>query len=95
MPIALPRVPNVFYGGGLLLYFSARRSPRLTGQLANDPRVLAYVSAAVTTLQAMSALPSYWFRYEAMAAWALAADKSLRVSPPRRKEGGISICVRP
>ena len=43
VPIALDRVPNVFYGGGLLFYFSARRSPRLTGQLANDPRVLAYV----------------------------------------------------
>ena len=41
VPIALDRVPNVFYGGGLLFYFSARRSPRLTGQLANDPRVLA------------------------------------------------------
>ena len=41
VPIDLDRVPNVFYGGGLLCYFSARRSPRLTGQLANDPRVLA------------------------------------------------------
>ena len=41
VPIAFDRVPNVFYGGGLLFYFSARRSPRLTGQLVNDPRVLA------------------------------------------------------
>ena len=41
VPIALDRIPNVFYDGGLLFYFSARRSPRLTGQLANDPRVLA------------------------------------------------------
>ena len=41
VPIALDRVTNVFYGSGLLSYFSARRSPRLTGQLANDPRVLA------------------------------------------------------
>ena len=41
VPIAFDCVPNVFYGGGLLFYFSARRSPPLTGQLANDPRVLA------------------------------------------------------